>query len=49
MGFAEDVARERAMQMHSFLLGHVQIARRGVRFDDPVEYARGAYRLLIAP
>jgi AcrR family transcriptional regulator len=49
MGFAEDLARERAMQMHTFLLGHVQVLRRGVRISDPVEYARSVYRLLSAP
>jgi AcrR family transcriptional regulator len=49
LGFAEDAARERALQMHTFLLGHVQVVRRGVDIGDPVAYARDAYRLLTAP
>ncbi|GAA3435726.1 TetR/AcrR family transcriptional regulator [Kutzneria kofuensis] len=49
LGFAEPVARERALQMHTFLLGHVQIVRRGAEIGDLVEYARGVYRLLTAP
>ena len=49
MGFDEATARDRALQMQTFLLGHVQIVRRGVEIGDPVEYARNAYRLLTAP
>ncbi|HEY0498666.1 MAG TPA: helix-turn-helix domain-containing protein [Kutzneria sp.] len=49
MGFGEATARDRALQMHTFLLGHVQVVRRGVELGDPVEYARNAYRLLTAP
>jgi len=49
MGFEDGVARARALQMHTFLLGHVQIDRRGVEIGDPVEYARSAFRLMTAP
>ncbi|WP_232241148.1 hypothetical protein [Kutzneria sp. 744] len=49
LGFTAATARERALQMHTFLLGHVQMVRRGVEISDPVEYARDAFRLLTAP
>ncbi len=49
MGFNEDVARARALQMHTFLLGHVQVGRRGVEIGDPAEYARSAFKLMTAP
>jgi AcrR family transcriptional regulator len=49
LGFDERTARDRALQMHTFLLGHVQVVRSGAEIGDPVEYARGVYRLLTAP
>lgn len=49
LGFDPAVARERALQMHTFLLGHVQFIRSGACLGDSAEYARGVYRLLTAP
>jgi AcrR family transcriptional regulator len=49
LGFDARTGRERALQMHTFLLGHVQIVRSGAEIGDCVEYARGVYRLLTAP
>ena len=48
LGFEESVAQERALQMHTFLLGHVQIRRRGVEIEDLAAYARSAFTMMTA-